>query len=348
MPAAAPAPDPFPALLQGVSRSFYLSIRLLPGPLRQPVGLAYLLARATDTVADTAELAAGERTDMLATLASAFDGDPAAASQAGRVGSAFAARQQDEPERRLMLSLPACLDHLASLDAADRDDIRAVLRHITKGQALDVERFGTPGTCRALASAAELEAYTHLVAGSVGQFWTDLCFRHLGAFADQPPAEMRQLARRYGCGLQLVNILRDAGADLANGRCYFPATELADAGLTPAEAASDPRRLAPVWLRWHAPALERLEAGMRYADAVRSRRVRAASALPALIGFRTLARLREAGPHALVQRVKVPRGEVRMILLRLALTLAGRGSLRAAAAREAGEAAAGRWDNPPR
>ena len=36
-------------LLRPVSRSFYLSIRLLPRALRQPVALAYLLARTSDT-----------------------------------------------------------------------------------------------------------------------------------------------------------------------------------------------------------------------------------------------------------------------------------------------------------
>jgi Phytoene/squalene synthetase len=38
------------AILRSVSRSFYLSVRLLPAQLREPVALAYLLARATDTV----------------------------------------------------------------------------------------------------------------------------------------------------------------------------------------------------------------------------------------------------------------------------------------------------------
>src|SRR5437667_11202004 len=40
-------------ILRSVSRSFYLSIRFLPAQLRQPIALAYLLARATDTIADT-------------------------------------------------------------------------------------------------------------------------------------------------------------------------------------------------------------------------------------------------------------------------------------------------------
>jgi farnesyl-diphosphate farnesyltransferase len=344
----APAPDRFQALLRGVSRSFYLSIRLLPPALRRPVALAYLLARATDTVADTAELPADERSSMLATLAAAFDGNGQTAAQVGCVGSTFARRQDDEHERSLMLALPVCLDALAALDPADRDDVRVVLRHITRGQALDVQRFGTPGECRALASAAELEDYTYLVAGSVGEFWTDLCGRHLAQFADLPTAEMRALGRSYGCGLQLVNILRDTGADLANGRCYLPATELAAAGLTPSAAARDPQSLAPIWINWHAPAATRLGDGLRYAIAVRSRRVRAASALPALIGLPTLARLRDAGPAALVQRVKVPRSEVRAILLRLAVTLASRGSLEEARRRLGDEASASRWDNRAR
>ena len=53
--ATAPRPE-MSALLRGVSRSFYVSIRLLPAQLRQPVSVAYLLARATDTVADSARL----------------------------------------------------------------------------------------------------------------------------------------------------------------------------------------------------------------------------------------------------------------------------------------------------
>src|SRR5438067_11742992 len=40
-------------LLKNVSRSFYLTLRALPRGLREPIGLAYLLARASDTVADS-------------------------------------------------------------------------------------------------------------------------------------------------------------------------------------------------------------------------------------------------------------------------------------------------------
>ena len=52
-------------LLRHVSRSFDLSIRLLPKALQAPVAIGYLLARATDTVADTTALPLNERQVLL-------------------------------------------------------------------------------------------------------------------------------------------------------------------------------------------------------------------------------------------------------------------------------------------
>ena len=42
------------ALLKGVSRSFYLTLRILPAPVRESIALAYLVARLSDTLADGA------------------------------------------------------------------------------------------------------------------------------------------------------------------------------------------------------------------------------------------------------------------------------------------------------
>jgi farnesyl-diphosphate farnesyltransferase len=321
------SPTELPALLRGVSRSFYLSIRLLPAALRRPIGVGYLLARATDTLADTARLPAGERREKLETLAAAIDGRIAARPAAAAIATSFAPLQADEHERALIVALPECLSLLDRLDPADRADVRTVLAHITRGQALDVDRFGE-GRLVSLQCAAELDEYTYLVAGSVGEFWTELCFRHLPGFANLPREQMRDLGRGYGMGLQLVNILRDAGADLAAGRCYFPADELADAGITAQDVANEPASFAPVRDRWLAKAGHGLEAGMRYADAIDSRRVRAASALPALLGARTLAILHADPSQGMQHKVKVPRSEVRALMARLAFTFAGRASLR--------------------
>jgi farnesyl-diphosphate farnesyltransferase len=329
-----------PALLRSVSRSFYLSIRLLPAPLRRPITVAYLLARASDTLADTAGLSADERWDLLEIWSGAIDGRLAAPAAAARIAGSFRPEQHQPGERDLINALPQCLAWLDELPSADRADIRTVLRHIAYGQSLDIERFDAHSPPRALDTPEQLDEYTYLVAGCVGEFWTDLCFRHVPDFARLPRHEMRELGRGYGKGLQLVNILRDAGTDLACGRCYFPAEELATAGLRPQDIVGNPARFESVSKRWHAQATRGLEEGMRYADAVNSRRVRAATALPALIGARTLDLLRLAGAERLQRRVKVPRHEVRAILVRLAFTLAARGPLQASFTRLTG------WDNP--
>jgi farnesyl-diphosphate farnesyltransferase len=345
MPQASRSSPDMLALLRRVSRSFYVSIRLLPPQLRRPVAVAYLLARASDTLADTAELPPAERRDKLQALAAAIEDRLAGPTVPADLAASFSRLQNDPGERALIAELPSCLSWLEELAPADRDDIRVVMRHVIRGQTLDIERF-PPGTTRAVDTPRELDEYTYLVAGCVGEFWTELCFRHLPGFAALPKQEMRELGRDYGMGLQLVNILRDAGADLAMGRCYFPAGELATAGLRPEEILAQPERFEAIWNRWHAQARHRLEHGMQYADAVNSRRVRAASALPALIGARTLDLLRLAGPQRLQHRVKVPRREVRWMMARLAVTLAGRATLQALYGRLQGDMFGGGWENP--
>jgi farnesyl-diphosphate farnesyltransferase len=332
-------------LLRGVSRSFYVSIRLLPAPLREPIAVAYLLARASDTVADTTDLSSAGRSGNLETLAAAIEGRIPAPLAAASLAASFAPLQHDPDERKLIMTLPHCLAWLGELAPADRDDVRKVLSHITHGQALDIERFTQGAPITALATAAQLDEYTYLVAGSVGEFWTDLCFRHLPAFATLPQQQMRELGRCYGMGLQLVNILRDAGEDLAAGRCYFPGDELAAAGLDPQSVPREPALFEPVWRHWLGLAQQGIESGMQYADAVRSRRVRAASAMPALIGTRTLALVRANGPLIRQQKVKVPRREVRLLMARLAITLAGRASLQSMFNHLPAEGRTGEWEN---
>ena len=288
------------AVLKSVSRSFYLTIRFLPRPLREPVSLAYLLARATDTIADTATIPAASRLTTLRYLGRVIAGELDFNSIAESLRD-FAAQQQDQAERSLIQNLRGCLDWLTRLAPADRADIREVLQTIVRGQALDLERFGDPAAVVSLRSAAELDEYTYLVAGCVGGFWTKLGFRCLPPFAHRSSGEMSELGISYGKGLQLINILRDRPADLANGRDYLPADELATTSLT------------EVFHRWLDRAEEKIGAGIDYSSGLTNWRVRFATALPALIGARTIALLRAAGSEA--SKVKVPRKEVRRILL---------------------------------
>jgi len=289
------------AILKSVSRSFYLSIRLLPRPLREPVSLAYLLARATDTIADTADIPATTRLTTLLAFARVLAGEDDFDVVAEPLRD-FAARQNDPAERKLIENLRAGVDWLETMGPADRDEIRAVLQTIVRGQELDVRRFGDPAVVTSLRSATELDEYTYLVAGCVGDFWTKLGFRHLRSFANRPPTEMSKIGIDYGKGLQLINVLRDSGADAKSGRGYLPSDELAAAPAT------------EVFARWLDKAEEQLGAGIEYCSALTNWRMRFATALPALIGARTLALLRQAGTESQSRKIKVPRKAVRRIL----------------------------------
>jgi len=311
------------ALLRSVSRSFYLSIRFLPAQLREPIALAYLLARTTDTVADAAQISRSVRTDTLKLLSDAIQGT-ASRDVVGDLLASFVSLQENTSARQLLESVPECLAWLDRTEHADRNDIRVVLEKITCGQMLDLQRFNNPQEIRALAAAADLDEYTYLVAGCVGEFWTRLCFRHVRNFASRSEDEMLALGKRYGMALQLINVLRDAGSDLRAGRCYFPEHELSAAHLTPSQIFSEPERFQPIYRTWLEKAKAGLTSGMEYSRAITNRRVRAATVLPALIGTRTLALLEVSGPAALQRMVKVPRTEVRAMILSLGLTLASR------------------------
>ena len=311
-------------VLRSVSRSFYLSLRILPKALRDPLSLAYLLARATDTIADTPEPPAKLRAEALRDLALAIQGTTAGETVA-QLRNSFTPLQRDEAERSLIQHLPALLEWLDELKASDRVEVRSVLEKITRGQMLDLERFGggtstsTSTSIKALQTSAELDEYTYLVAGCVGEFWTRICFAHVANFSERPESEMGELGVQYGQGLQLINILRDAGTDLRHGRCYLPADELQALGIAPEKLLRDPARVFPIVQKWREKAEQRVAAGIDYACAIPNRRIRFATALPALIGARTLALLRDAGTEVFDVRVKVPRSEVRKMILAAAL-----------------------------
>src|SRR5437764_1180760 len=310
-------------ILPRVSRSFTLPFRILPKKLRDPLSLGYLLARASDTIADTAEIPIELRTEKLQLLARGIQGE-ALGDAIVDLSATLAPLQKDNAERALIESLQPCLDWLEQSDVQDREEVRAVLEQINRGQLLDLERFQNPTKIVALETAAELDEYTYLVAGSAGEFWSGLCFRHLPKFTTQNETEMLDLAKRYGMGLQLINILRDAGADLRARRCYFPNEELAAAAMEPSQILREPERFQPIYRKWRAKAEREIAAGMKYAEAIRNRRVRVATALPALIGARTLALLRNAGATALHRHIKVPRKEVRAIVMSLVLGFGSR------------------------
>jgi farnesyl-diphosphate farnesyltransferase len=309
-------------LLRGTSRSFYLTLRVLPAAVRPQIGLAYLLARTTDTVADTEILPVEQRLDAMQKLRERILGQSSAPLEFGEL----AQKQGSQAERALLEKTEDNLALLQTLSPADLKLVRDVLTTIIRGQEMDLRRFGSLSPTAigqqitALDSPAELDDYTYLVAGCVGEFWTKICRAHLFPHAKLDSEQFIADGIRFGKGLQLVNILRDLPTDLKNGRCYLPAQRLEPAKLFPeillSPAAAS--KFLPLFHEFLDKAEAHLVAGWDYTNMLpfSQFRVRLACAWPILIGMRTIEKLRAADAYELQQRVKVSRGEVRGIIFR--------------------------------
>ncbi len=274
-------------ILRRTARTFHLSIRFLPGAVRDDVALAYLLARATDTIADASAAPEAERASLLGALRASLGHDTIAVYDADR----WARGHGTGAEKALLRSLPLLWGRIRTRGPAVRDLLQRLMDSVLEGQIFDLERFG-PGASPL--SGEELERYTYWVAGSVGEFWDDLCRSKMPRYASAPDETMRSRARHYGQALQLVNILRDRSADAASGRVYVSAED------------------AP---RWTEQARNWLGEGAAYCQCLRRGRLRYAALLPALLGWRTLAVIGAHGP-GVTAPAKLSRGEVRRWMFR--------------------------------
>jgi farnesyl-diphosphate farnesyltransferase len=293
-------------LLRDVSRSFYLTLRVLPPEIRPQVSLAYLLARATDTIADTKAVPRAKRIFALQQLQNL--------SHVPELG-AIAGHQASAGERQLLERLDDCIVTLGQFDEADGRRIQELLKIIIGGQIFDLQRF--PGETEkhivALANDDELDCYTYMVAGCVGEFWTKMCVAHLPALGDWNAEEMGALGVRFGKGLQLVNVLRDIPKDLRIGRCYLPVSQ--------PSMLLDPRNfeaIRPLYAHWLDAALAHLDAGWQYTLRIpRSQvRLRLACTWPICFGLMTIARLRSENPLDPARRIKISRGQVYGVMIR--------------------------------
>jgi farnesyl-diphosphate farnesyltransferase len=284
-------------ILKNVSRSFYLSLRLLPEGMRDGASLGYLLARSSDTIADTASVSVADRITLLDDYErSVQNGEPFIAPD-------FLLTACTDAEKVLLEQAPGIFSWLQQMDAPVQELVREVLHTIISGQKLDLQRFGNASAAQhmELKDDAELLDYCYRVAGCVGEFWTKLGFYSEGPnFSREPLAVMMPWAKHFGQALQLVNILRDLPEDLRTGRFYLPHTSSVSIG----------EDMLVQHRRWLQQARHLLADGILYSDALRSRKLRAATVLPALLADETIDKLVSATWQQLEQRVKVPRSTV--------------------------------------
>lgn len=318
---------PVEDLLRQVSRSFFLTLRVLPRSIKRPIGIAYLLGRACDTIADTALVQIARRREALLQLRvnvrAACDGRKVAPPDFGDLLEAHdvVTGEGTPAERLLMQRIEELLRAYRELAPFDRLRICKLLDTIVRGQETDLASFDlNQGQITALADDNDLEEYTYDVAGCVGEFWTEMCRAHVFPSARLDEDSLMANSIRFGKGLQFVNIMRDIPKDLQRGRCYIPQRRLSECGLSPVDLF-DPasmERLRPLYNSYLQQAEDHLSAGWQYTLSIPFRyiRIRLACAWPILIGIKTIQKLRLANVLDTSQRIKLSRSEVRRLIIR--------------------------------
>jgi farnesyl-diphosphate farnesyltransferase len=318
-------------ILSKVSRSFYLSLAILPRAMRSQLSAAYLVARAADTIADTRLVQAERRIELLDGMKRALVDPETIAPYVSDVGAQLMAPEAgvDETsaaERLLLTRLGDCLRRLGDFEEGDRDRARKVLETLIAGMERDLSRFSDAGKLVALETVADLDEYTYMAAGCVGEYWTVMTAAHVPTVRRLARPDFVARGVRLGKALQLVNVIRDAAADLAQGRCYVPRAMLAAHGLAP-EDLRDPqarRRARPLLDELRVMALGHIDAAFPYVMAIprREPRLRLAALWPLWIGLGTLEKLAAADdPLDPARAVKISRADVYKILAESSMTV---------------------------
>ena len=219
-------------ILQGVSRTFALTIPQLPTPLRHAVGNAYLLCRVADTIEDEAALTARQKREFSERWVGVVEGSEEAGAFAEDLG-VLLTRSATESERDLIANVPRVIGIADSLSPRQRRAMLRCVKIMTRGMA----EFQEDASLEGLNDLKHLDRYCYHVAGVVGEMLTEL-FCDYSDEIDARRDELFALSASYGQGLQMTNILKDIWEDRSRGACWLPKSVFLAAGF-------DLRSLAP-------------------------------------------------------------------------------------------------------
>jgi farnesyl-diphosphate farnesyltransferase len=302
------------AILPSVSRTFALSIRLLPGALNDAVLVSYLLCRIADTIEDDHSATVERKAKLLHTLLAALD-DPRAAL------SLAAAADELVAGERAHVDLVRGAPHVVAVYGSLAQRPRARVRHWVTEMVRGMEKFVRlyPNGIR-IRTLDEYKEYCYYVAGTVGNLLTDLWHEHSASIGIEEYRALWHRCRDFGEALQTVNILKDIAWDATHENAiYVPEDSLRQHGSshrTLLDAAHVEQNHAAVE-ELIALAWRDLEAALEYFATLprRALRIRAFCLLPLLFAYATLREL--TGSRAMLRpggTVKISRREVRALM----------------------------------
>lgn len=203
-------------ILQGVSRTFALTIPQLPPPLSQPIGNAYLLCRIADTIEDEPTLSLEQKQrfsrEYIDVVADKRAAEPFALGLLGVLSP-----QTNAAEHDLIRNTARVIRVTRRFSPTQQAALLRCVAIMAEGMAYFQARKSRNG----LEDMAQLDSYCYHVAGVVGEMLTELYCE----YSDKINAnrkEMRRLAVSFGQGLQMTNILKDIWEDYRRGACWLP------------------------------------------------------------------------------------------------------------------------------
>lgn len=202
--------------LQGVSRTFALTIPKLPRSLRTIVANAYLICRIIDTIEDTTVLSLAEKQrysqEFLSLLSGEDDPEPFAAGLSRKLENGAS-----EAERDLVQNTARVLRLTRSFPELEQ----AALERCVKIMADGMVKFQGLQDEGGLQDLSDLDTYCYHVAGVVGEMLTDLFCAHSPRIA-RSRDDLARLSVSFGQALQMTNILKDQWDDKSRQMTWIP------------------------------------------------------------------------------------------------------------------------------
>lgn len=203
-------------ILQGVSRTFALTIPQLPPALRQVIGNAYLLCRIIDTVEDDSALDAEQTRRMAQMFIDVVSGKKPAA-QFSEVLLPLLSNQTIPTERDLIMHTDTVIRITHSFSPVQRRALERCVSIMGQGMISYQETASLAG----LPTLGEMDRYCYHVAGVVGEMLTEL-FCDYSEAINRHRSLLMKLSVSFGQGLQMTNILKDIWEDRKRGACWLP------------------------------------------------------------------------------------------------------------------------------
>ena len=301
--------------VQGVSRTFALTVDVLEEPMSSYICVGYLICRIADTVEDADHIPPAEQARLLRRYDAVLDPeDPTAVEDfLAEVDPYLPPAEERSPDWEVVADAARVVGTMEALPTDVREAVTPPARELVDGMAMFVERYAEAGGLR-IQSQDELEEYCHYAAGTVGTLVTNLVTR--GDVSSERTKKLYDTAEEFGLLLQLVNIAKDVHDDkTAEDNVYLPAEWLDEEGVPQEEVlANEHSRGATAVVRRTADhARSFLDDAQRYLELVPTTDGNTLEAwgIPFLLAVGTLRELLASPEDALTDRgVKVSREEV--------------------------------------